>query len=832
MADNEDIKKEEKTASNITSQMLNGSIIDYIKEHYPDIYESMQEESYSLCSDECDFFNELVYDSEVVGFATYDHNYGSGDYMLKDIYIIPEYKSKHYLYDELYNVLSNGYTLSIYQPEHQLIDKLIEDDLAVVVDDNLILTAVGLDVSNNNILYKHRNVDLKEGNIYTSYIYNPEISALIIIPQNPKDKKIYYSEIVESDKNNYDVVNNRRRIKKKYFAKLKKQCNKKWDEYSEVVKQLHESLPQESYTPKDLSDTNTKVFKYLDELENNENFTKEKIEELKDKLIFEYDDKHVLSKDFYKRLRYLSTMNEEEIDGDNDENKCSYCNQYLNLSRSCPNCGYYNISKDEFEENINKIEEEEYKNFIADVSKEYFPKEEMINQNILELDYDNQVHEIVDWQSELDELNEVFVETLMLTLTQLTKPYSIKEAILKSCIFTNIDVNDLFRYIKDHNLASTRCSRNTWKLFAHELTNNQLKDILRQSDEKVSGIKNQLINRITENVDVSKINISKYYNVTPVEFGEVHILTEEGLELLRYYQEYQKSSNRHDNSDWLGKHNGCGMNYINRQKDENYDFIEYLKDNESYLYNNLIEENPGICLNDKYDYYKFYEIGGKNIGFSLFKKYESEYNEIDFTMEYNYIIEEYEDEIKFLDDILSGNMIEIAIHNPTRDDIEKMLKENLAEKINDRFVDTHTLLLFDATTRDDALNSVIEHGCNTPDNDNIIEYLIDCAVYDLELCTPASRFNFNRKDEDIAQISIAQKEDDDKYSCLEKRRNDSWIKEGSYHEKVNEVINIWTAITHTGNGYDYWIDDDEKEKTEEYYEKGKYKESIIYKEYF
>lgn len=100
---------------------------------------------------------------------------------------------------------------------------------------DVILSAMGLDVSKDNVVYKEGFVNLKEGDIHTSHIYNPELYAIIVIPESVKDKKIYFSSFLEFNKTFYEADIKKKRINKKYFSKYKKKCNNNWTQYINLV---------------------------------------------------------------------------------------------------------------------------------------------------------------------------------------------------------------------------------------------------------------------------------------------------------------------------------------------------------------------------------------------------------------------------------------------------------------------------------------------------------------------------------------------------------------------------------------------------------------------
>lgn len=278
--------------------------------------------------------------------------------------------------------------------------------------------------------------------------------------------------------------------------------------------------------------------------------------------------------------------------------------------------------------------------------------------------------------------------------------------------------------------------------------------------------------------------------------------------------------------------------YTNRKKKKNFNFMEVLKNKHPEIHEELIRKYPNIKLNNKYDYYTFYKKDEKIIGFGLFSTNLNKQFYSKLILEFFYIIDEYYEEIKILNDILYGNMPDIAIRNPSRSIIEKMLDDNLAELVNNRFVETHTDLIFDAIRPDDALYKTINFNEDLDTWDKPNKYVYYTSFYDLELCSGIDRGIVSPKDSEdklgveYSPLTVCYQEDNEKYNCLDKRIKDKWVIDNEYDKNMIDIVNIWTVLSPFDNGYDIYVEEDEKEKTEEYYHNKDYLESENYKKYF
>lgn len=139
-----------------------------------------------------------------------------------------------YIYDEFGKVLDEDYSLVSISWIISLLTSSWRMNLQMPLID-VILSAMGLDVSKDNVVYKEGFVNLKEGDIHTSHIYNPELYAIIVIPESVKDKKIYFSSFLEFNKTFYEADIKKKRINKKYFSKYKKKYNNNWTQYINLV---------------------------------------------------------------------------------------------------------------------------------------------------------------------------------------------------------------------------------------------------------------------------------------------------------------------------------------------------------------------------------------------------------------------------------------------------------------------------------------------------------------------------------------------------------------------------------------------------------------------
>lgn len=118
------------------------TLLEYLKENYPDIFNSIQKEGYPLEFIEFSTFHEIYWQDEVVGFISLDQfHLIPTDISINECYIMPEFRGKNLLYNELFNLITSP-NLTFYprNPNKAFINVLIKNELAFKFADNLIIS--------------------------------------------------------------------------------------------------------------------------------------------------------------------------------------------------------------------------------------------------------------------------------------------------------------------------------------------------------------------------------------------------------------------------------------------------------------------------------------------------------------------------------------------------------------------------------------------------------------------------------------------------------------------------------------------------------------------
>lgn len=362
------------------------NIEEILKDNYDYIYNSIQNEEYKLEHPRCNLFKELLYEDKVVGFVTYDFTIGTGDFTLNEIYVLPEFRGNNYLKNEIDDLLMSGSTVSIYEPTHRVIELLLKYEYADVLDDNLVITAINLDLDVDNIECNVDKSNLNDNMIYACNLYDLNISACILLSDITNDTIIAYSRCLEDDENNYSAKSKREEIDDKYFENIKECLLSNHEKYIEKVMDLYARKPKAEFDIDEIVGRPPHLSRYLEGMIHEEIITKEKALEIQKQMIEEFENEVILPESLLKRLEYLSM--EELINENSDMNNfdseldltCPYCNFPINpMHQTCDFCGYIVT----FEEYNNIVSDDVEKEIISII--EEFKEEGFNDEQILEL---------------------------------------------------------------------------------------------------------------------------------------------------------------------------------------------------------------------------------------------------------------------------------------------------------------------------------------------------------------------------------------------------------------------------------------------------------------
>lgn len=212
-------------------------IIPLLKDNYIYIYRSIQEDDFYINEDEtCFFFKEIVFNNEVVGFATYrTSSFEENALVMQHIYVLPEFRGNHLLQEELDEAtLLFESSIIIESPNRYIIESLINHRLARVFEDRFVISRIPFIVPlvNQEELDKGtylEDYDLSKtnGRSKVSLIYDLELCAVVGLAQDDEDKD--YTDDVQTDEiANYNNMSLAYKIDDEKFNCIEKRNNDSW----------------------------------------------------------------------------------------------------------------------------------------------------------------------------------------------------------------------------------------------------------------------------------------------------------------------------------------------------------------------------------------------------------------------------------------------------------------------------------------------------------------------------------------------------------------------------------------------------------------------------
>ncbi|MBQ6444383.1 MAG: hypothetical protein IJJ11_06880 [Methanosphaera sp.] len=253
-----------------------------------------------------------------------------------------------------------------------------------------------------------------------------------------------------------------------------------------------------------------------------------------------------------------------------------------------------------------------------------------------------------------------------------------------------------------------------------------------------------------------------------------------------------------------------------------YQSFENPDDNKKF-YLAIDEENTPntIRLNDflreKYDsLYRTIELDDKLADsedtFFLFKElvYEKEvigyigYNLLDefednnlLVLDNYYLPKDYDYSLIIDDMIETGFWLgfQIIVKYPTRRFIEALIDTEFAYRIDNKLIFSEIAFMTDTVSLDTSINKLMDEVDLSKESGS---YTIS-SLYDLDLCAVVTltkkpqlvytnqRLNDENMD-DYCSISLALREDDEEYSCINKRRKNKLLKNRKYFVNVDDIL--------------------------------------------
>ena len=310
-------------------------VMEILSENYDYIADSMNREGFSIISPVCSLFKELVYDTKVVGFCSYDYSRQFMTSALNNIYVLPEFRGKGLFLEELTKTMKEHNKPSIVEPTRLVVELLVKYGFAKRITDSIVASSFEFIIPGEQVL---SNVDYDSSEELATHFYDLKICASIHFLDLEKSH-FAYSSPLNYDIDHYDCLDMRNQIDDDYLNNLKELFINQDENLINTVMELEDNLSVKSYTLEEIIGEGDELSPYIESLIDDAHVTHQKALEIKNQIREEYEAGMILNESLLIRLAYLFDVPDEpSIKSHTDV--CPYCSMPIDdHDRFCHFCG-------------------------------------------------------------------------------------------------------------------------------------------------------------------------------------------------------------------------------------------------------------------------------------------------------------------------------------------------------------------------------------------------------------------------------------------------------------------------------------------------------------
>ena len=569
-----------------------------ILQEYPYILDSMKREKYYLENELCSFFDEILFENKVVGFATFQMR-NLETLLLTECFILPEFRGKRLFFDEICKMYFVGPEFGILQPTRNVVQLLLDYAFAKNFNEDIVVSAIEFHFDDYDAK-STKNRELDEDEMEPSNFYDLSITSTVFVDGD----EVIYHGLLEND---LRKGNERKKLDDVYFTNLKKLFSDNADEMNQLAIELKDELPQFQLGFDEYVGRGEGLSELMQNMVDENLITFKEAHSIKDQLTREYDSGELTDDMVEQRLLSLLAIDEPSFEnmgefrqlldsdemagsdmsvitdfidliGDNDElgndilkaliagdesafqntitkamaNDDEFMNNFLDLANHYGGESEDEYYMDEFEDNCYKLDNTEY-------GKDY------------PVSYDRQMYHL------LDSLN-------------MGADYFMAMNFIESEISS---YEMLTQLMLQSGLIKTEGKKIDWINRGDSFKKDDLKEILRENNLKISGNKPELLKRLSDN---------------NVAYGETFKITDEGKNYLKefswieFYEEFLYDFDFDDFYKYKDNHEGklidLSLNYLNEHIDlaRRIDDVEYLEN--CVLTKKIISDEGNKFLSD------------------------------------------------------------------------------------------------------------------------------------------------------------------------------------------------------------------------------------------
>ena len=329
-------------------------VVNILRTDYGYLYDAISDEGIILKGLECNLFKEIVFDSKVVGFCSYDFSSEFITAALNNIYVLPEFRGNGLFLAELQKTMVEYNKPSIIEPTRLVVELLVKYGFASKISDTLVASSLEFIVPGNHV---QSNSDYQKEELSTHF-YDLNICSSIHFLDIEKGI-IAYSSPLNYDIIHYDCLNKRKSMDDDYFTEIRDFLLENDVDIVDEISRLEDTLPVKSYDLEEVVGDDEGFSSYIQSLIDDGHVTYARAYEIKQQMSEEYEAGMILNESLLIRMAYLFDDSKKPTIKSHTDT-CPYCSMPIDShDRFCHFCGInLNYNPEEmFESLVNTFNE-------------------------------------------------------------------------------------------------------------------------------------------------------------------------------------------------------------------------------------------------------------------------------------------------------------------------------------------------------------------------------------------------------------------------------------------------------------------------------------------
>lgn len=309
-------------------------VVNILRTDYGYLYDAISDEGIILKGLECNLFKEIVFDSKVVGFCSYDFSSEFITAALNNIYVLPEFRGNGLFLAELQKTMVEYNKPSIIEPTRLVVELLVKYGFASKISDTLVASSLEFIVPGNHV---QSNSDYQKEELSTHF-YDLNICSSIHFLDIEKGI-IAYSSPLNYDIIHYDCLNKRKSMDDDYFTEIRDFLLENDVDIVDEISRLEDTLPVKSYDLEEVVGDDEGFSSYIQSLIDDGHVTYARAYEIKQQMSEEYEAGMILNESLLIRMAYLFDDSKKPTIKSHTDT-CPYCSMPIDShDRFCHFCG-------------------------------------------------------------------------------------------------------------------------------------------------------------------------------------------------------------------------------------------------------------------------------------------------------------------------------------------------------------------------------------------------------------------------------------------------------------------------------------------------------------